>query len=141
VQRRSRAAAIPAKNNLGDDKTGYAFRIEGGELPGGITTSSVAWEPEAVKVTADEALAANGGERQPRKADIAADWLRAELAAGPVASEELQAGAKAAGLSWATVRRAGDAIGIIVRRDGFGAGGQWAWALPDDPGFAGEIEL
>ena len=58
-----------------------------------------------------------------------------------MASEELQQAAKAAGLSWATVRRAGDAIGIIVRRDGFGTGGRWAWALPDDPGFAGEIEL
>mgnify|MGYP001764832691 CR=1 FL=1 len=54
------------------------------------------------------------------------------LALGPVPSEDVKVHAKAAGYSWATIRRAQAAIGIKPKRTG-GAGerGTWAWALPD----------
>ena len=53
----SRRLMLPVKNNLGDDQTGYAFRIEATRLPSHIDTSRIAWEVERVTVTADEALA------------------------------------------------------------------------------------
>jgi putative DNA primase/helicase len=124
---------VPAKNNIGDDRTGYAYRIDGVTPPDGIATSRLVWEPEPVTISADDALAAPRADRSSRPRDIAADWLRGELAAGPVASETLRREAIAAGLSWGTVRRAADDIGVIVGRVGGIAGaGQWTWMLPDD---------
>ena len=48
---------------------------------------------------------------------------------GPVAPKKIQAEAKAAGLSWITVRRAKEALSIIHRKSSFGGG--WEWRLED----------
>ena len=53
----ARKLMLPAKNNLGEDRIGYAFRIESVRLSSSIETSRVNWEAECVTVTADEALA------------------------------------------------------------------------------------
>jgi RecA-family ATPase len=47
---------LPVKNNIGNDSTGLAFRIESAELPGGISTSCVSWEADPVTISADEAM-------------------------------------------------------------------------------------
>src|SRR5262249_50557534 len=36
----------------------------------------------------------------------------------------------AAGMAWATVRRAKDRLKVIVERKGFGSDGEWRWRLP-----------
>jgi hypothetical protein len=130
----ARRLLLPAKNNIGrDDLTGYAYRIETHWLPNDIETCRIAWEPELVTVTADEALAARGGADRgnPPKRNAAAQWLAAMLADGPVAVKILEEEAKEAGHSWATVRRAGDALEVTTERSGYGADGGWAWRLPD----------
>ena len=148
---RERRLFLPAKNNIGDDRTGYAYRIEPATIGGGIETCCVAWEPESVTITANQALApsdAAGEERQPPRRSVAEAWLRDMLAAGPVPVKELEAEAKAAGHSWSSLRRAGDTIGVISERvGGLGADGAWHWALPSsvEPDAAiapgGEAEL
>jgi putative DNA primase/helicase len=68
---------------------------------------------------------------------VAETWLREILANGPVLVRRIDSEAKEAGLSWTTVRRAGEGLGIITQKTGYEGG--WAWRLPDEPGE--EIEL
>jgi putative DNA primase/helicase len=132
-----RRLLLPAKNNVGDDRTGYAYRIEPAWLPGAIQTCRIAWEPDAVTVTADEALAFRDANAKPRPRDMAAGWLRDLLANHPVPVREIEDEAKAAGFSMSTVRRAADDLGITTEKTTFEGG--WAWRLPDQAGE--EIEL
>jgi hypothetical protein len=66
--------------------------------------------------------------KEPR-AD-AEGFLRELLAAGSMASADVEQQAKAAGISWRTLRRAADAIGVKRWKEG-GADGRWFWRLPD----------
>jgi len=71
------------------------------------------------------------------------DWLREELAPGPVPSDEIKARAKDAGMRWqgdvnafgATVREAGARVGVmpVVPEDDRRA--PWRWALGHVEGF------
>jgi putative DNA primase/helicase len=56
----TRRLLLPAKNNLGDDRSGYAYRIEPATVTGGIVTSRIVWAPDVVTVTVDEVMAARG---------------------------------------------------------------------------------
>jgi len=116
------------KNNIGKDESGLAFRVESHQLPGGIETSCVVWESEAVTVTADEALIPEGSADDRSERQEAVDWLRDLLTDGPQSSKDLQRYAKDAGLAWATIRRAKDALGIKPAKTRFDGG--WEWALP-----------
>jgi putative DNA primase/helicase len=136
----TRRLLLPAKNNLGDDRTGYAYTIEPMTLPLGIVTSRIVWAPDLVTMTADEAMAPRTAEASPRRRDMATEWLRDLLARSPVPVRQIEADAKEAGISWATVRRAADGLGIVAEKTGYEAG--WAWRLPDDAAPSGEeIEL
>jgi putative DNA primase/helicase len=132
---------LPAKNNLGTDIAGYAYRIEPVTLAGEvIETCRIVWDEELVTVSADEALSARSGEdARVTRRDMAADWLRLVLIDGPLAVAEIQTGAKDAGLSWATVRRAANDLGVVTGKDGYTEG--WSWRLPDDAQPGTEIEL
>jgi hypothetical protein len=55
--------------------------------------------------------------------------LEVALAGQPVRTIEIRARAKQAGISWATMRRAADALPVCAIRDGFGGAGAWWWAL------------
>jgi hypothetical protein len=69
---------------------------------------------------------------------VAAEFLRNALAGEALAVPKLDAMAHAAGLlgerqhitQAKLFRRAKDALGIRSVREGFGAGGRWAWELP-----------
>lgn len=136
----ARRLLLPAKNNIGDDRTGYAYHIEPVSLADGIGTCRIEWEPDAVTVTADEALAARerGNNVQPKQS-AAEEWLAGMLADGPVAVTELRREAEAAGYSWSTVRRANDALGVTTEKTGYEGG--WAWRLRMSSVAGMEIEL
>lgn len=123
-----RRLMLPIKNNLGEDQTGYAFRVEGARLVNGIETSRVVWEAEQVTVTADEALAPAQAVEERSAVEDAADFLRGLLTVGPVSSRQVKADADGAGHSWAAVRRAQKALGIEVVKAGMRGG--WEWQLP-----------
>jgi hypothetical protein len=125
-----RRLLVPAKNNVGDDRTGFAYWIEPARLVGEIETCRIAWGPDLVTTTADEALAPHDPKPRSRKRDAAAEWLRELLACGPVAVKKLRDEAKAAGYSWTTLRRAGETLGTTTEKIDFEGG--WAWRLPDD---------
>jgi putative DNA primase/helicase len=125
-----RRLLLPLKNNLGDDRTGYAYCVEPVTLPNGIETSRVVWAPQAVTLTVAELFNARGDHGSaPSRLDLATQWLRAKLADGPVPQPQIKTDAETVGYSWATVRRAKDKLGIVPEKTGFDGG--WAWALPD----------
>lgn len=53
---------LPVKNNLAEDRGGFAFRVEGVELPNNIFTSKVIWEETPVTISAIEAMRNNKDE-------------------------------------------------------------------------------
>src|SRR5215213_1767230 len=58
----------------------------------------------------------------------AIDFLREILAGGPVATKKVEKEAEDAGHSWATVKRAKDALKVKTEK----AGTAWMWRLPED---------
>ncbi len=123
-----RRLMLPIKNNLGEDQTGYAFSVEGARLSGGIETSRVTWEAEAVTVTADEALAPAQDPEERSAVEEAKDFLRGLLNDGAMSSKQVRADSEGAGHAWAAVRRAQKALGVEVVKAGMRGG--WEWRLP-----------
>jgi putative DNA primase/helicase len=124
--RPERRLLLPAKNNLAPDTLGMAYAIVDGAL---------AWEAEPVTMTADDAMqqAANAGENRSERND-AAEWLGEVLADGPMPVKDLERMARDSGVSWPTVKRAKDELGVQSNRSGFGRGSVCSWSLPSRGG-------
>jgi putative DNA primase/helicase len=134
----SRCLFLPVKNNLAPLGKGLAYRLEQrlvGDPGKGIVASSVVWEGEPVMIAVDQALqAADAQDSGKGSAGAEAEeLLRDALATGSAAVKDIQAQAKEAGLSWGTVRRAKERVGVEAQResDGFAGGGRWLWKLSD----------
>ncbi len=128
-QDKDRRLWLPGKNNLAVEGDGLAFTI-GGDPP------RIWWEPEPVRMTADDALADESGASENQRPGpeptirlAAMGWLRTVLAEGEMPVATVESEAKAAGYSWRTVQRAADGIGVLRRKCGFD--GAWTWALPE----------
>lgn len=124
----ARRLMLPVKNNLGDDQTGYAFRIESVGLPGGIRTSRVTWEAERVTMTADEALAPAQATEERDTVTEAAEFLRSLLADAPMPAKRVYIEGRGAGHSERAIRRAQKLLGIESEKAGLREG--WQWRLP-----------
>ncbi|RMG39739.1 MAG: hypothetical protein D6725_04685 [Planctomycetota bacterium] len=118
---------VPGKHNLAPTTPGLAFRIVG--EPGKV--ARVVWDETPIDMTADEALAAEHDAPARHKRNAAAQWLQERLANGPVPVENILEEARGCGFSEKTIRRAGKALGLRRRKDGFDGG--WVWSLPDAP--------
>ena len=129
----ARRLFLPAKNNLGPDGAGLSFAIEAVTIEGDIETSRIAWHAEPVTITANEALAADGGpdrrEEAPQRKE-AEEWLAASLSGGPVPSADLLRSAGSVGISRRTLFRAKEALGVAAAKGDFKGG--WVWRLPDE---------
>jgi len=117
---------LPLKNNLGEDLTGFRFRLIG--EPGSVPC--LEWDPDPVTITADEVLAQKSGKEPTAQAEAEA-WLRDALADGPLESNRLRQMALRDGYSWTTLKRAKKSIGAVAKRDRFHEG-QWFWSLPEE---------
>lgn len=126
---------LPAKLNLAHDPDGLAYRIKEGR---------VEWEPDPVRMHADDAFAAEmhaanqpsnrGSERRE-----ASEWLKNELAGGAKPASEVIDAGEQIGFSERTLRRAYKEIGTKPRKDSFD--GPWVWALPGPSGQQGTLPL
>lgn len=126
----ARRLFLPLKNNIGNDQNGLAFTLESHRLPSGIETSRVAWEDEAVTVTADEAMASTDTNGERSGTDEAMGWLRDILSAGPMKVSDVKQEARDGGIGVKALRRAKEKLGIKSRKEGFDEG--WLWSLPGD---------
>lgn len=123
-----RRLLLPTKNNVGPEGHGVAFRIGLMETPGGIIAPMVIWDGIA-SVTAEEALASHSGKTAPASSQRDAEtFLRELLGDGVMPTRRIKSEATDAGLSWATIRRAKDALGINASKTALDGG--WVWSLP-----------
>jgi putative DNA primase/helicase len=126
---------LPSKTNLGKPRQGLAYRIADTALPGpefgtAIWAPYVQWEDTPVTISADQAMAAMAGGPEGRTAiEEAKQFLIDILSAGEVPAKEVKAAADAQMISAATLRRAKSALGVQVKRDGFGPGSTLLWSL------------
>ena len=121
---------VRAKSNIGPDSGGFRFVLERIEVAPGVLAQRVLWT-EAIEGAAREILGtaetdADDGERNAT-AD-ADEFLREELAAGPMSAKEVQKLARAAGHSDRTLNRAKSRLGIRSQKGGLRDG--WVWVLP-----------
>jgi len=117
---------VPVKNNLGDDRTGYEYRILEKLIQcqhAQIKSSYIDWMG-TTNITASELLTPPRA-RSGSAVDDAKTLLEDELGSGPKMVDELKSSAKAAGISWASVQRAKRDLGVVSKKltDG------WQWSL------------
>ena len=118
---------LPAKNNLGTDETGFAFRIETRTVSDGIETSRVAWESARIEASVDEML---NTPSVPKQRDAAVDFLKGLLRDGSMPSAQVHKQAEAKGFAWKTVMRAKDQLGIQAVKSRT-VHGSWSWMMPN----------
>jgi len=123
---------VPVKNNIADDCGGLAFSV--GRLPF-AEGPTVQWEAAPVDMNANEVLLAT--ERlESRKTqgvvEATTDWLTEQLKDGPLLKREVEKRARAAEMSWASVRRAQQDLRIVPKKRG--GDGYSTWALPANKG-------
>ena len=118
-----------SKSNIGPDDGGFRYHLEQSEPLPGIHASHIAWG-KAVEGTARELLTDPDDGPQDEGAgsakEAAEEFLLELLKDGATATKHIQEQAKEAGISWATVRRASDALGVKKRP----SNGSWYWQLP-----------
>ena len=118
-----------AKSNIGPDEGGFEYHIGHAEAEPGIEASRIEWgQPIAGK--ARDLLAppeSVGAETGAGAKEAAKEFLTQLLAEGPFPRKTVEAEAKEAGISWATVRRASDELRVRKQK---GANG-WYWSLPN----------
>jgi hypothetical protein len=98
-----------------------------------LTDGSFYWTGESDLTVARILAVEDSGEVKTAR-DEAADFLRDELADGPVEATQVWRDAREAGLSEITVKRAKAMLGIITRRHGETgkrSGGKFTWELPE----------
>ena len=118
------------KSNIGPDDGGFEYHIDQAEPIPGIIASHVTWG-QSVAGTARELLSESesdkdtDGDRSAKT--VAEEFLIQLLQNGPSPTQYVTNEAKAAGISWATVRRASDALGIKKRK----LNNVWYWERPN----------
>jgi hypothetical protein len=125
------------KSNIGPDGGGFYYDIEPVELPPGINTSKVTWLGVA-EGNAREIIGlaeVKDDEHQASALDEAVDFLRQELAEGPVPARDLFKKAPTeVGITKSTLYRAKKKAGAkAIKQAQRGGKGPWLWyLLPDD---------
>jgi putative DNA primase/helicase len=135
AENEGRMLLMPSKMNIAPIKYGMAYRIESAVIESAgveILTSRIAWESQPVKITADEALAANdtAAENRTGKAE-AIEFLRDALSGGPRPANEVKQEATSAGITPKCLRTARKSLGVRLTKQGMSGG--WVWALPKVP--------
>jgi len=124
-----RRLMLPVKNNLAVDTDGFSFclNVADNDAP------YVAWGDEPVsQQTTDQML--EGESLSPREQAVSArvrevaEWLKGELAHGPVAAADLWLHSEQNGFSKRDVNRAKKLLGVRGEVKGFRGG--WQWSLP-----------
>jgi putative DNA primase/helicase len=131
VDHDGRRLLLHAKNNIARPPQGLAFRLEQCVIGDGIVASRVLWDAEPVTITANEALAADAAGTETRTAKAEAmGFLQAALCAEPISAAEVNRMAREHGLTPKVLRSAREALGVKIKRDGFGPGSKSLWSLP-----------
>jgi hypothetical protein len=118
---------VETKNNLASAPT-LAFRVHPTALPNGIVAPYVQFQAGTVAVTADQAITDANLQEDGSALAEAKEFLKIELADGPISARAITASANQAGVSVKTLRRAAKLIGVVRHKEGFQ--GEWVWSIP-----------
>jgi hypothetical protein len=116
------------KNNLAPLPPAITYSII--KLPDTLKSqdrSRLKWG-EFVDLTSDDILGVVV--KQTEKED-AVDFLNTILAEGPVSVEKIQGVAESRSISWRTVQRSAETMGVVKRQRGFGKDKTSVWSLPE----------
>ncbi|WP_422004049.1 bifunctional DNA primase/polymerase [Pyruvatibacter mobilis] len=118
-------AVAHAKSNYAEPGPAIVFELQS---TGPRSHPRVKWHPCEPELTVGELLAPPETEsgRPPRERDTATAWLESVLRKGPVKKKVLDGWAKEEGVSLPTLRRAGEALGVVKSKEGKAS----VWALP-----------
>ncbi len=117
---------IPLKNNVGNDKDGFGYKIETVVLPEGIATSKICWQPNLVD--AQTILSAKPASK-PTATTAAADFLLELLTnQSPMLYADILKEAEGAGYNKSSMQRAKNRLGVKSRK--LGMHEPWVWFLP-----------
>ena len=129
---------IMAKNNLGPLLGGFGYSIVGAPLMEDerIIATRIVWG-DRLEGTARDLLAEaeDDGKASSPKAERASlsaprPSSRRSSGDGERRQKEIAAEGAEAGFSSDRLFRASKAMGVVKRKDGFGAAGEWMWSLP-----------
>jgi putative DNA primase/helicase len=123
-----RRILTPIKNNLGNDRDGFAYRVESNSDGAPV----IKWEPDPVKETAEQLLSKVPMQKKTKPRQSAACWLSALLAGGPMRVADIEEQAIAEGHSWRTVQRAKKDNFIKHERIGYQGPLQWRKMTPEE---------
>lgn len=120
------------KSNLAEEAGSLALRITSSDVDDGnggrIPTSRIEWLGPS-DVGARELLRGPSHERGEKRG-AAEEWLESYLKDGPMPASEVEAAAKAEGISPRTLRRARRGLGVVARK----VGTAWLLSLPEEGG-------
>src|SRR5262249_31388266 len=133
-----RKLLVRAKNNVAAKSKNqtlafrFGARVVGKDEETGeeIVAPHILWEPAYVDITAMEAMQAVADGSSPGKRDAAQKFLHDLLTGKQVSTTDVKEAAEANGLSWSTVWRAKDALGVLAEKDNSTPKGEWYWRLP-----------
>ena len=122
-----------SKSNIGPDDGGFQYHLEQTEVEAfpGIEAARIAWG-KSVDGNASQLLTdpnegnADEDEEECSARDSAEDFLKELLKDGPAPTKHVETEAKEAGISWATVRRASNALAVKKQK----SNGKYYWSLP-----------
>jgi putative DNA primase/helicase len=141
----NRRLFLPVKNNLAPMGHGLAFRLTQHLVTttaGDTVASAVTWDNTRVTNTADGVMAANAGGNVPHTAKSECVEFLQDILAGSwmevadITAEAISAGLHSEGKELKDnkpMRAARAALKIETKREGFGKGAKYFWALPDTP--------
>jgi len=117
------------KSNIGPDEGGFEYSIEQGEPIPGICASYIVWGNSVSGTARDlfaEHEATNESKENVSALRGAEDFLIEILNEGPSPTKYLEERAKEAGVSWRTVRRASETLGVRKTK----VEDAWYWRKP-----------
>jgi putative DNA primase/helicase len=126
VEKLKRRVLLAAKVNNAPDALRLAYRIEGVNLPGGISTSRVVFSQHPALAEAPKA--AEVPKARTKSAAAVRTWLAEQLTDGPKDGAEVKAAAAAARISLPGLYRAADVLG--VQREDIEGSQRKLWRLP-----------
>lgn len=116
---------LPIKNNLAEDRTGFAYSLSGAPTDLGDIVA-VTWETDPIDDDADEAVEITHRGKQPDASNAALAYLQDALKAGALYSVDVIDG-RPDGVSSRTLKRAKQELGVISTKS---TDGRWLWSLP-----------
>jgi putative DNA primase/helicase len=119
------------KSNIGPDGGGFGYALD--QFDDGCAVASLVRWGAGLEGSARDLLGEYEDDPEESGSDDKMElqaWLTDLLAGGEVMARDVRNAAHEAGHAWRTVQRHASRIGVVIRREGQGAGMRSYWAMP-----------